>query len=200
MVRIVLIRPGPTDYDRQGRIQGALDIPLNEDGAAAVARTVEELRDKQLIQIFASESEPALATAREVADQLGVKLKTLDKLKNVNLGLWQGMTVDEVKRKQPKVYRQWQETPENVRPPEGEMLADVRQRIQGCLGKVIKTSRKGPVGLVVPEPLASVVRSYVRHDDLGDLWKASLAQSAPGANGCSWEVLEFEPVSLAPTA
>ena len=43
----------------------------------------------------------------------------------MNHGLWQGMIIDEVKRKQPKVYKQWQEHPENVCPPEGEMLAQM---------------------------------------------------------------------------
>lgn len=193
MARIILIRPGPTEFDREGRIQGALDIPLNSEGAAAVTRTVGELRNQELVQLYASESEPALAAAQEISAGLGVKLKTLEKLRNVNLGLWQGMTVEEVRLKQPKVYRQWQESPDNVRPPEGEMLSEVRQRMQGCLSKVVKASRKGTVGLVVSEPLASVVRSYLTHDDVGDLWKARV-------NGCLWQVLDFEPVSLATTA
>ena len=48
MLRIVLIRPGATDYDCEERIQGALDIPLNRQGLMEVARTVDQLRDKRI--------------------------------------------------------------------------------------------------------------------------------------------------------
>ena len=44
MVQIVLIRPGSTDYDEQGRIQGTLDIPLSEQGTREVERVIEEIR------------------------------------------------------------------------------------------------------------------------------------------------------------
>ena len=48
MLRIVLIRPGATDYDCEERIQGALDIPLNRQGLMEVARAVDQLRTKAL--------------------------------------------------------------------------------------------------------------------------------------------------------
>ena len=48
MLRIILIRPGSTDYDQEGRIQGTLDIPLNERGSAEVARVIEELRHEEI--------------------------------------------------------------------------------------------------------------------------------------------------------
>ena len=48
MLQIVLIRPGSTDYDVQGRIQGSLDIPLSEQGLAEAAAVAEQLRGKGL--------------------------------------------------------------------------------------------------------------------------------------------------------
>ena len=54
-------------------------------------------------------------------------------MQNLNLGLWQGMQVSEVRYKQPKVYRQWQEQPENVCPPEGEMIEQAEQRIRTAM-------------------------------------------------------------------
>ena len=44
MVRVLLIRPGATEYDQQGRVQGTLDVPLCEDGRQEVEKMVEELR------------------------------------------------------------------------------------------------------------------------------------------------------------
>ena len=129
MLRIILVRPGSTDYDEQERIQGTLDIPLNAQGMAEVARITQELRDKEIDMVYASPCESAQQTAHAIAEGLDLKWKRLDRLRNLDHGLWQGMQISEVRHKQPKVYRQWQEQPENVCPPEGEMLSE---RSGGC--------------------------------------------------------------------
>lgn len=191
MVRIILIRPGTTDYVQQGRIQGTLEVPLNEEGASEVARLTEELRPLGIEAVYAPPCEPARQTAQAIAEALDVKFKKLDRMHNVNHGLWQGMLIDEVRRKQPKVYRQWQDQPENVCPPEGEMLGQAEQRIRAAVSKLLKRHREGVIGIVVPEPLASLVRRHISQGELGDLWKAT-------AEHGRWEVLEVE-TSAAPS-
>jgi probable phosphoglycerate mutase len=176
MLQVVLIRPGCTDYDAQQRIQGSLDIPLNERGASEVAQTAENLRDKALETIYAPVSQPAQQTAEMLAKILGVKHKKIERLQNLNQGLWQGMLVEDVHYKQPKVYRQWQEQPENVCPPDGEMLAEADDRVRTALVKLLKRHKEGAIGLVLPEPLLSLARRFIAHAELGDLWKAPLGR------------------------
>jgi probable phosphoglycerate mutase len=190
MVQIVLIRPGATDYDQQGRIQGDLDVPLCDEGAHEVLRVSEELKDQGLEIIYSSDCERAVQTAEAIAKALGIKVKTLDNMQNLDHGLWQGMLVEEVKRKQPKVYRQWQEQPGSVCPPEGEMLSEAQERVRAALGRLLRKHKQGKVGLVVPEPLASVVRSYLAQAEVGDLWRA-------GTEHGTWEIINVEPHSLA---
>jgi probable phosphoglycerate mutase len=96
MLRIVLIRPGSTDYDIQGRIQGTLDIPLSEQGSQEVARLVGELRNEAIELLYSPSSQPAWQTAEILAEELHLKLKRLDRMQNVNLGLWQGMLLEDV--------------------------------------------------------------------------------------------------------
>ncbi len=66
-----------------------------------------------------------------ISEALGLKLKKLDHMENLNQGLWQGVLIDDVRVKQPKVYRQWQEHPETVCPPEGEMSAKPTNELDG---------------------------------------------------------------------
>jgi broad specificity phosphatase PhoE len=186
MLRLVLIRPGSTDYDVQQRIQGSLDIPLNEQGTAEAVQTAEQLRDKEIETIYAPVSQPAMQTAEIIAKALGIKLKKIERLQNFNQGLWQGMLVEDVHHKQPKVYRQWQEQPENVCPPEGEMLSAADDRVRAAVMKLLKRHKQGVIGLVVPEPLLSLVRRFIGHGELGDLWKA------PNGHG-RFEILEMAP-------
>jgi broad specificity phosphatase PhoE len=192
MVRIVLIRPGATEYAQQGRIQGILEVPLNEEGTNEAARISAELAGMGISVIYSSDSAHALQTSRAIAAALGAKLKELESLRNLDHGLWQGMLVEEVKRKQPKVYRHRQDQPESICPPGGEMLSDAQERVRSVLGKLLKKHKSGIVGLVVPEPLASLVRAYLEQSSVGDLWRAGTLHG-------TWDVIEVEPHSLAHT-
>jgi broad specificity phosphatase PhoE len=190
MVRIVLILPGTTDYGAQGRIQGCLNIPLNADGIREVARLADELRTLGVEVLYSSACEPCLETATTLATSLGLKLKKLDHMQNIDHGLWQGMLVDEVKHKQPKVYRQWQDQPESICPPEGETLVAAKQRVQAAIARLLKKHKHGVVGLVVPEPLASLVRVHLGQGELGDLWRANSEHG-------HWELITIQSKTVA---
>jgi probable phosphoglycerate mutase len=184
MLQLMLIRPGCTEYDQQGRVQGTLDIPLCEDGRQEVEAIVDQLSSHRITAIYSSPAQSALQTAAAVGDAHDIKVKTLDRLPNLDHGLWQGMLVSDVKAKQPKIYRQWQDQPETVCPPQGETISEAKQRVQAVIAKLLKKHKSdGVVALVVPEPLASVVRHVVRHDELGDLWR-SCRESA------KWELID----------
>ncbi len=190
MFKILLIRPGVTEYDQQGRIQGTLDIPLCEDGRRQVEAMIDELRAQQITVIYTSPSQAAEQTAEALGEALDVKVKSLDTLQNLDHGLWQGMLVTDVKAKQPKVYRQWQEQPETVCPPKGETVIDTEDRLQAAVIKLTKKYKaEGLVAVVLPEPAASVLRHVLRHDELGDLWKSRNGAAA-------WEIIEFAPETV----
>lgn len=171
MVQFVLIRPGSTDYDDQGRIQGTLDIPLNQHGAEEVRRIIQDVRTMGISTVYCGPCQAAIETASAICEALGAKLKKLDALSNIDHGLWQGMLIDDVKRKQPKVFRQWQEQPETICPPEGEMLSQAQERVEAALTKLFKKHKDGTIAIVAPEPLASVIHGCLCQSDIGDIWK-----------------------------
>jgi len=184
MLRIVLIRPGSTDYDRQGRIQGTLELPLSDQGRQEVSDSIEGLKAQGIQCLYTSPSGAALETAKALSGALGVKLKTIDKLSNLDQGLWQGMLIDDVRTKHPKLYRKAQQEPEHVCPPEGETPGEARERVEQVIGKLLKKHKDTVIGLVVPEPLTSVIRSHLRAESMQNLWKRS---------DCgTWESIELE--------
>jgi broad specificity phosphatase PhoE len=186
MTQIVLIRPGATDYDEQGRILGTLDIPLNEQGTRDVERVISEVRPLKITAIYCGPCQSAAQSATAIADALDVKLKKIDNLRNIDHGLWQGMLIAEVKRKQPKVYRQWQEQPGIICPPQGEMLRSAQERVHTALTKILKKHKEGMIALVVPDPLAGVIQGDLSKREIGDFWKTK--------SDCGkWEVIAGEP-------
>src|SRR5215475_14486972 len=100
MVQLLLIRPGITEYDQQGRVQGTLNIPLCEDGRQEVDAMVDELRGKEIAAIYSGPSQSAEQTAESLGHALDLKVKTIEDLENLDHGLWQGMLVADVKAKQ----------------------------------------------------------------------------------------------------
>jgi broad specificity phosphatase PhoE len=173
MVQILLIRPGATDFDLQGRVQGTLEIPLSEQGRQGVETLLPEVLAHRPTALYASPSQAAIETAEQFAAALGLKAKTVDKLRNLNQGLWQGMLIDDIRTKQPTVYRQWQDQPENLRPPEGEMLSEASERIEAVLNKLLRKHRYGTIAIVVPEPLATIMQCLIQGTEHGDLWKSA---------------------------
>ena len=186
MLRIVVIQPGSTDFDEQGRIKGSLDLPLSVNGAGQVARAAEQLAPEPIEAIYASPSQSAMQTAQSIAENRKLRIRRVQKLRNLDHGLWHGKLIDEVKLNQPRIYRQGLENPEAFCPPEGESVAAVRQRARAVLAKLIKKHKSGTVALVVPEPLASVVRGILRDGELQNVWKSE-------QDSGDWTLIEIEP-------
>lgn len=186
MIEVLLIRPGSTTFDEEGRIKGALDIPLSHRGTQQATLLASNLKTVKLDCLYVSPSESAQQSAQQICQFNFCRVKTLDCLRNLDQGLWQGKLVSEVKRLQPKVYRQFQEHPGDVCPPEGETVLEAIDRIQGQIAKLLKRHDGGRIGILVPQPLAAIVRYVLVGGSLGDLWKSELDFG-------TYEVLQVEP-------
>lgn len=155
MCQILLVRPGQTDFDCQKRVQGGLDLPLNESGQQEVAILASSLQDQPIDLILSGPRNPAMGTAQVLAESLGVTHKSYEGLKNVSQGLWEGLEVDEVKRKYPSVYKHWEESPIEVSIPNAEPTCEVTKRVEKILKKYVR--KKSMVLIVAAEPLASLI-------------------------------------------
>ena len=156
MSEIILIRPGSTDFDDQQRLQGTLNLPLNDRGNEQVAGLAEYLSAKNIEVMFVAPFEPALGTAKALQDALGIKVKIADEWRNLELGLWQGLSVEELQRKYPKAFKQWTDAPETICPPEGETVTEGLERIEKVLRKAIR--KRDRFAIVAPEPFATLIR------------------------------------------
>lgn len=168
MTQVVLFRPGATVYDEQNRVQGVLDIPLSERGRAEVARLVAglpvDLNGVALAALYCGPGESVARTAEAVGKALALRPKRIDELRNLDQGLWQGLQIDEIKRRNNRVFRQWLDDPMTVCPPQGETVEDALDRIKNALKPLIKRHHGEAIGLVVGEPLAQLIACYLRRD------------------------------------
>lgn len=186
MKKLILIHTSTTEYDDQGRIQGNLDVPLSEAGRQQASAMAAELAEFAPTCLYHSPGQASGEMAEILADALDLKPRTLEKLSNINHGLWQGMLVEDVKLKQPKVFRKWQEHPETVCPPEGETIPAACDRVSEVLHKLIRKSKSESTTLLVaPDPLASIIRYVITGAELRDFWERSESAGR-------WELIEVD--------
>jgi broad specificity phosphatase PhoE len=167
---LILIRSGATEYDLQGRIRGNLDIPLSAEGLAEARQVAAAIAAAVPQAVYMSSSLCAVETGRALGAVWGLRPRKLANLENIDLGLWQGKLVDEIRRQQPRLHRQWQENPWSVSPPEGELLEEACGRVEAVLTRLQRRHATGRIALVVPEPLDHIVRWLVGGEPIGDLW------------------------------
>lgn len=189
---IYLIQCGQTEWRGGGRIQGRLSLPLSQAGRDEAESLASQLADVPLDAIYCSQCEACEQTADLIASRTGEpKIKPLDSLAEMDFGLWQGMLAEEIKRRQPTVYRQWREEPENVTPPDGENLGDAYKRLTAVLAKITrKHGAKQAIAIIVPPMAAAMLRCRLACVPLAEIWKQVRLESgraeaftAPAENG-----------------
>lgn len=160
-LQIILVKPGATEFDAQGRIVGTLDVPLSASGVEHAQSVAAELSNLEITAVYSGPCLAAQQTAVEITAHSRVRPRVEAKLKNVDMGLWQGRELDELKSNQPRFVRQWQDNPEQICPPEGETLMDVRPRVDAFLKRISRKHKSGVVVVVVADPLASVIAARI---------------------------------------
>ncbi len=138
---IYYIRHGETSWNAEGRLQGTLDIPLNELGRKQAAHAGEVLaglfardgRDKHDLAYVASPLGRARATMDFVREVLGLTAGDYaldDRLREIGYGRWEGSTLAEMQAQDPDLFAKRQTEKWTMSPPGGETYAEVQVRMQ----------------------------------------------------------------------
>lgn len=163
---IVLVRHGETDWNRERRFQGHADIPLNDTGRGQARELAELLEAEGLTAVYTSPLRRASETAHIVAGRLGLPATELEALREIDVGDWQGMTIDEVRTQFPErldvAWRSgW---------PGGETHEGLGARV---LPALIELGRAHPGGRILGVTHAGPIRAAlaaaagVSHEDSG---------------------------------
>ncbi len=86
--RILAIRHGETTWNQDRRLQGQLDIPLNERGHWQAARTAEALREEPIAAVYSSDLARAHQTARAIATAQGLDVRPHAGLRERHFGVF----------------------------------------------------------------------------------------------------------------
>jgi probable phosphoglycerate mutase len=131
--RTIAIRHGETIWNRDGRLMGNLDIPLNPNGVQQAEAVAERLARIEFHTIYSSDLSRAYDTARVIADKTGKEIVRDPRLRERNAGVLQGLTKAERAEKHADIYQQQEEVGEEYVIPEGESDGQMTRRVVECL-------------------------------------------------------------------
>jgi broad specificity phosphatase PhoE len=163
--RIIFFRPGETDWNAMGRWQGWVASPLNEQGRAQTAALAKYVRHIGMTALYTSDLRRALQTAEMLAQPLGFAPIPDARLRERNIGAWQGLTLEEMESWYPDEYAAMLADVDGYRVPGGESREDVRARVMDALNDILARDGHEVVGILshttaIKIMLAALVPSY----------------------------------------
>lgn len=130
--RIVLLRHGRTEWNATGRFQGQMDSPLDVIGKAQAAASAVAVAPMEPDALVSSDLSRARDTAEAVAAETGLSVSIDPRLREIDLGTWQGLTRAEARERYTEEYERWR-LGEDARRGGGETYAEVGARAAECV-------------------------------------------------------------------
>ncbi len=156
MTTLLLARHGETDWNRDRRIQGHSDTPLNETGRAQARELARALAEIELVAGYSSDLSRARETAAIALGGRGIEVVALPELRERSFGSWEGLGDDEIPVRFPQEYERWSAGHGDGAvdsEPHGTLLDRVRRAVDRIArdhpeGNVLVVSHGGPIRVV----------------------------------------------------
>lgn len=185
MSRIILWRHGNTDWNNDGRIQGQTNVPLNDRGRAQAAAAAQRLALLKPDLLISSDLTRTWDTADPLAQLTGLPVEREPRLRERSFGLWETLTMPEVKERYPDSHARW--VAGESSPGDGlEPLADLGKRVSEVIRQV---HERNPDGLSILITHGGSVRWGVAAL-LG--WPEEAAMTLGAIGNCHWSDLGFQ--------
>lgn len=128
--RIIAVRHGETAWNVDARIQGQLDVGLNDTGRWQARRVGEALAAEEITAVYSSDLGRAQQTAQSIAEVTGVPVIPDEGLRERSFGIFEGKTFDEIHETWPDHAHNWRKRIPEWQPPDGgESLLELRERV-----------------------------------------------------------------------
>ena len=149
--RLLVVRHGVTDWNREGRFQGHLDPPLGDDGRAEAELLAQRLAmttDLRPARIVSSTLARAAGTAEAIGRAVGAAVEPDERLIEIGQGEWEGRTHADLAVADADRYAEWRRAAGIRQPPGGERIEAATERVAALLAELDPGSGAWPVCLV----------------------------------------------------
>jgi len=148
VTRLVAVRHGETAWNVDTRIQGQLDIGLNDTGRRQAERLGRVMADARLDAVYSSDLERAHDTARALARHAKLPVRTDTSLRERAFGVFEGMTFAQIEQRFPEAARRWRQRDSAFGPEGGERLGDFYARVVAGVASIAARHRGQHIAVV----------------------------------------------------
>jgi len=184
MTTLYLIRHGETPWNVEGRYQGQLDPPLNQNGRRQAQATAAQLAPLGFEAIYSSDLARAKQTAQVLANEIGLSLQLDPRLREINQGEWQGVLIGDIRARWPQDISGWENNPWQHHPPGGESLQQVQTRLFTAIDDIVTRHPQGQVAIFSHKLPIALLKIRYQGCPAHKIW------SLLPANG-AWEIFEI---------
>lgn len=171
MIRLILVRHGETHWNKEGRFQGRIDVDLNEMGKKQAQNVTSALENVELAAIYSSPLKRSLVTAETIAKPHKLDVIEVSELNEIDHGLWEGLTIKEVKEEDAEGYDTWINHPEMATMPSGENLSDLRSRAISKLHEILEKHKgQDSIAIVAHDATNKVIICHALGLDNSHFW------------------------------
>ena len=172
MTELLFIRHGETDWNRQQRFQGQIDVPLNATGRAQADRLATRLATERYDAFFTSDLKRARETAAPLAAAWGHEPVAVPELREQSYGVWEGLDVPTIKERHGAMWQDWLQHHGDFALPGGESLRQFHTRVLKAVQQIAHAA--------AGQRLAIVTHGGV----LDMLWRSAHGLSLDGLRAC----------------
>lgn len=136
MLEMLLIRHGETDWNRELRFQGQVDVPLNATGHDQALRLGMRLASEAAHRLYSSDLVRTVQTASPAAERLALPGMADRALREQAFGVIDGMSVPDIQRDHPDIWARWLDFDPDYAPPGGETQREFHDRVMGAMARL----------------------------------------------------------------
>jgi len=141
MTRVYLVRHGEVKNHASGVYNGRTDVGITERGAEQMRLLRDRLREAGISTLYSSSLARTVEGGRIIGEGWGLPRRVVPELQERNFGEWEGLTFEGIRDRYPDLFAAWQEDVTAVRPPGGESLYDVSERVLRAYLPIIEQHR-----------------------------------------------------------
>ncbi|MCR4440886.1 MAG: histidine phosphatase family protein [Peptococcaceae bacterium] len=169
--RIILIRHGLTLWNYELRYQGHTDTRLNSEGVRQARALRERIRNEKLVAVFSSDLRRAVETAQIIASSHRLEVKTSPLLREINFGVWEGLTYQDIERDYPEQLRIWKEAPHLLKVERAETFVELKERALKGLQEILAVYPSGNIAVVTHGGTIAAMLCGLLNEPLSNMWK-----------------------------
>ena len=169
--RVYLMRHGEVANGAEKRYNGHIDVDITDLGVRQMHRLAGMLAGRKIAAVYSSDLIRSVKGAKIISERVGVSYTPLRELRERSVGEWEGLTAEEVRQRYPEEYRDWRADLLNYRPPAGECLLDVRNRILPVFKRLVASHPDQEIGMLLHGGVNRVILADALGMDMLNLFR-----------------------------